>query len=123
MHVYPALGQRGEVPPTKRPRDVGQSQFTAVNEVTVTAPIYTSSMSSELVSVSLPAELLNEARDVACGGAVGSVSDYVAEAVRLRLAKDRALAQITRLFGGPPPEEVLAVVRQRAGLSPRSAAS
>ncbi|MGH3865416.1 MAG: hypothetical protein ACRDQ4_04610 [Pseudonocardiaceae bacterium] len=80
-------------------------------------------MSSELESVSLPAELLNEARDVACGGAVGSVSDYVAEAVRLRLAKDRALAQVTRLFGGPPPEDVLAVVRQRAGLSPRPAAS
>lgn len=80
-------------------------------------------MSSELESVSLPSELLNQARDVACGGAVGSVSDYVAETVRLRLAKDRALARITRLFGGPPPEEVLAVVRQRAGLSPRPAAS
>ncbi len=50
---------------------------------------------------------------------MGSVADYVAEAVRLRLAKDHALAQVTRLFGGPPPDDVLALVRQRAGLPPR----
>jgi hypothetical protein len=43
--------------------------------------------------------------------------------VRLRLTKDRALAQVTRLFGGPPPEDVLTLVRQRAGLPPRRAAS
>ena len=63
---------------------------------------------SELESVDLPAELLDQARDAARSGSVGSVSDYVAEAVRLRLAKDRALAQVSRLFGGPPPEAVLA---------------
>jgi antitoxin ParD1/3/4 len=82
-------------------------------------------MSSELKSVNLPAELLEEARDAARSGAVGSVSDYVyvAEAVRLRLAKDRALAQVARLFGGPPPEDILTLVRQRAGLPPRRAAS
>lgn len=79
-------------------------------------------MSGELESVSLPAELLDQVRDAARSGAVGSVSDYVAEAVRLRLAKDRALAQVTTLFGGPPPEDVLALVRQRAGLPPRRAA-
>ena len=56
-------------------------------------------------------------------GKVSSVDDYVAEAVRLRLAKDRALAQITELFGGPPPDDVAALVRQRAGLPPRHAAS
>jgi antitoxin ParD1/3/4 len=80
-------------------------------------------MSSELESVDLPAELLDQARDAARSGSVGSVSDYVAEAVRLRLAKDRALAQVSRLFGGPPPEAVLALVRQRAGLPPRRAVS
>lgn len=80
-------------------------------------------MSSELESVNLPAELLKEARDAARNGSVESVADYVAESVRLRLTRDRALAQVTRLFGGPPPEEVLAVVRQRAGLPPRYAAS
>ncbi|MBA3574481.1 MAG: hypothetical protein H0W37_05850 [Pseudonocardiales bacterium] len=80
-------------------------------------------MSSELESVSLPAELLDEARDAARSGAVGSVADYVAEAVRLRLAKDHVLAQVTRIFGGPPPDEILALVRQRAGLPPRRAAS
>ena len=80
-------------------------------------------MSSELESVDLPAELLDQARDAVRSGAVGSVSDYVAEAVRLRLAKERALAQVTRLFGGPPPEDVVALVRQRAGLPPRRAAS
>lgn len=80
-------------------------------------------MNSELESVSLPAELLDQARDLARSGAVGSVAEYVAEAVRLRLAKDRALAQVSRLFGGPPPEDVLALVRQRAGLPPRRVAS
>jgi hypothetical protein len=80
-------------------------------------------VSNELEPVSLSAELLAEARDAARSGAVGSVSDYVAEAVRRRLAKDRALDQVTRLFGGPPPEDVLALVRQRAGLPPRRAAS
>ncbi len=80
-------------------------------------------MSSELESVNLPSELLNEARDAVRSGKVSSVDDYVAEAVRLRLAKDRALAQITELFGGPPPDDVVALVRQRAGLPPRRAAS
>jgi hypothetical protein len=76
-------------------------------------------MSSELESVNLPAELLDEARDAVERGSVGSVAD----AVRLRLAKGRALAQVARLFGGPPPEDVVATVRQRAGLPPRRAAS
>ena len=80
-------------------------------------------MSSELESVNIPAELLDEARDAVRQGAVGSVADYVADAVRLRLAKERALAQVTTLFGGPPPEDVVATVRQRAGLPPRRAAS
>jgi antitoxin ParD1/3/4 len=80
-------------------------------------------MSSELESVNIPAELLDEARDAVSRGAVGSVADYVADAVRLRLAKERALAQVTTLFGGPPPEDVVATVRQRAGLPPRRAAS
>ncbi|MGB8198289.1 MAG: hypothetical protein WCF33_01100 [Pseudonocardiaceae bacterium] len=73
--------------------------------------------------MSLPAELLDEARDAVERGSVGSVADYVADAVRLRLAKDRALARVATLFGGPPPEDVLATVRQRAGLPPRRAAS
>ena len=80
-------------------------------------------MSSELESVNLPAELLDEARDAVRSGKVSSVDDYVAQAVRLRLAKDRALAQVTELFGGSPPDDVLARVRQRVGLPPRRAAS
>ena len=89
--------------------------------VNLTMPRYPSPMSSELESVELPVELLEQARDAARSGAEGSVADYVAEAVRRRLAKDRALAQVTRLFGGPPPEEILALVRQRAGLPPHHA--
>ena len=80
-------------------------------------------MSSELESLNPPAELLDAARDAARSGAVDSVADYVVEALRLRLDKDRALAQVTRLFGGPPPEDVLALVRQPAGLPPRRAFS
>ena len=80
-------------------------------------------MSSELESVDLPAELLEEAREAVRRGVVDSVTDYVAEAVRLRLTKERALAQVRDLFGGPPPADVFATVRQRAGLPPRRAAS
>ncbi|MGH3825025.1 MAG: hypothetical protein ACRDRA_19640 [Pseudonocardiaceae bacterium] len=80
-------------------------------------------MSGELESVNLPTELLDQAGDAAGSDAVSSVSDYVAEALRLRLAKDRALMQVTKLFGGPPPEDVVALVRQRAGLPSRRAAS
>ncbi|MGH3909863.1 MAG: hypothetical protein ACRDRM_03435 [Pseudonocardiaceae bacterium] len=80
-------------------------------------------MSSELESVDLPAELLDEARDAVRRGVVDSVAEYVAEAVRLRLTKQRALTQVSELFGGPPPAEVLATVRQRAGLPPGRAAS
>lgn len=80
-------------------------------------------MSSELESVDLPAELLDDARDAVRRGEVSSVADYVADALRRRLTKDRALAQVIELFGGPPPEDVLATVRRRAGLPPRSAAS
>lgn len=89
----------------------------------VTARLPSSSMSSELESVNLPAELLDEARAAVRRGTVDSVADYVADSVRLRLAKDRALTQVATLFGGPPPEEVVATVRQRAGLPPRRAAS
>jgi len=80
-------------------------------------------MSSELESVNLPTELLDEAREAVRRGEVDSVADYVAEAVRRRLTKDRALTQVTELFGGPPPEDVLAMVRQRAGLPPHRTAS
>lgn len=91
----------------------------------MTAALPLHPMSSELESVNLPAALLDEARDAARHGtgASSSVADYVAEAVRLRLAKERALAQVVGLFGGPPPEDVLATVRQRAGLPPHRAVS
>jgi hypothetical protein len=38
-------------------------------------------MSSELESVNLPAEILDEARDAVRRGTVRSVADYVADAV------------------------------------------
>ncbi|MGH3929870.1 MAG: hypothetical protein ACRDTF_07820 [Pseudonocardiaceae bacterium] len=77
-------------------------------------------MSSELESTDLAADLLDEARDALCQGVVGSVADCVVDAVRLRLAKDGGLAEVTTLFGGSLPEDVPAAIRQRAGLPLRS---
>ncbi len=87
------------------------------------ARLLSSAMSSELESVDLPAQHQDEALVAVRRGEMDSVADYVADAVRRRLTKDRALSQVMELFGGPPPEEVLAAVRQRAGLPPRRVVS
>ncbi|MGH3823615.1 MAG: hypothetical protein ACRDRA_12425 [Pseudonocardiaceae bacterium] len=57
---------------------------------------------NERVTVSLPAELVAEARQAVKTGAATSVSSYIADAVSAKAARERA-----RVFGGPPPAEAL----------------
>ena len=67
-------------------------------------------MSSERVTVTIPSEVLAEARTAL------SMSAFVTDAVRARVAKDRALAELAELYGGPPPAEELAAARRALGL-------
>jgi Arc/MetJ-type ribon-helix-helix transcriptional regulator len=78
---------------------------------------------NERVTVSLPTELVAEARRAVETGAAASVSSYIADAVSTKAARQRALAELERVFGGPPPAEVLAVARRalRGESTPHSA--
>jgi antitoxin ParD1/3/4 len=67
----------------------------------------------ERVTVSLPDELLVEARRAVETGQAPSVSAYVADAVSAKQQRQQALDELARVFGGPPPPEVLAAVRRR----------
>jgi antitoxin ParD1/3/4 len=68
---------------------------------------------NERVTVSLPAELLVEARRAVETGHAPSVSAYAADAVSAKQQRQQALDELARVFGGPPPLEALAAVRGR----------
>jgi len=78
-------------------------------------------MHTERVTVSLPAEVAAAARQAVESGGAPSVSAYIAGAVQARLARERGLAELAKLFGGPPPDEALDAVRRDFGLPPRDA--
>jgi len=67
---------------------------------------------NERVTVSLPTELLAEARRAVETGAAASVSSYIADAVSAKAARQRALAELERVFGGVPPAEALDKARR-----------
>ncbi|MFN2496861.1 MAG: hypothetical protein ABR608_13275 [Pseudonocardiaceae bacterium] len=77
----------------------------------------------ERVTVSLPAELVAAARRAVETGDAASVSSYIADAVNAKAERQRALAELERVFGGPPPADQLAAARRAlsAERSPRSA--
>ncbi|MBV9312490.1 MAG: hypothetical protein JO100_01865 [Pseudonocardia sp.] len=66
----------------------------------------------ERVTVSLPVELVAEARRAVETGAAASVSSYIADAVDVKAKRRRALAELERVFGGPLPADALAAARQ-----------
>jgi Arc/MetJ-type ribon-helix-helix transcriptional regulator len=73
---------------------------------------------NERVTVSLPAELAAEARRAVETGAAASVSSYIADAVSAKAERQRALAELERVFGGPPSAEELAAARLALRSSP-----
>ncbi len=79
-------------------------------------------MRTERVTVSLPAELVAEARDAVRRGATRSISSYIADAMSARQRRDRSLAALADLYGGPPPPDELAEARRTLRLVPRAAA-
>jgi|KBSSwiStaDraftv2_1062776.scaffolds.fasta_scaffold502538_4 antitoxin ParD1/3/4 len=76
------------------------------------------SMTAERVTVSLPPELLRDAREAIAAGAATSLSAFVADALRTQLSRARALAELERVLGGRPPREALDAVRRDLGLAP-----
>ena len=80
-------------------------------------------MHTERVTVSLSADVAAAARQAVEAGNAPSVSAYVAGAVRARLDRERALTQLSTLFGGPPPVDALEAVRRDFGLPPRGTAT
>lgn len=70
------------------------------------------SMHTERVTVRLPAEMLTEARNAVRRGAASSVSAYITEAVAARQLRERSLATLADLYGGPPPPDELAEARR-----------
>jgi antitoxin ParD1/3/4 len=72
--------------------------------------------------VSLPADVLAEARDAVRRGHATSLSAYVAEALAARQRRDRSLAVLADLYGGPPPPDELAAARRTLRLVPPAAA-
>lgn len=77
---------------------------------------------SERVTVTMPSEQAEAVRKLVDAGGAQSVSAYVAEAVRDRLARDEALHQLERRFGRPPAE-ALAWARRTLGVEIREAAA
>ncbi|MFC4949366.1 hypothetical protein [Pseudonocardia sp. GCM10023141] len=80
-------------------------------------------MRTERVTVSLPAELLAEARTAVGRGAAPSISAYIAEAVSARQLRDRSLATLADLYGGPPPPAELEHARETLRLLPQPRSS
>ena len=75
-------------------------------------------MTAERVTVSLPPDVLAEARGAVKAGAAESLSAFVATALRTQLRRNRALAELAQVLGGPPPAEALAAIRRGLGLDP-----
>jgi hypothetical protein len=75
-------------------------------------------MTAERVTVSLPPDVLAGARGAVGAGAAESLSAFVARALRGQLRRDHALAELSRVMGGPPPQEALDAVRRDLGLDP-----
>ena len=68
--------------------------------------------------MTLPPDLLADARGAVAAGAAESMSAFVAGAMRARLRRERDLAELERVLGGPPPREALEAVRRDLGLPP-----
>ncbi|MGH3599492.1 MAG: hypothetical protein ACRDQH_04310, partial [Pseudonocardiaceae bacterium] len=62
---------------------------------------------NERVTLSWPPELVSQARPGVETGAATRVSSNIADAVSAKAARERALAELARVFGGPPPAEAL----------------
>lgn len=75
-------------------------------------------MTAERVTVSLPPELLHDARDAVEAGQAASLSAFVADALRTQLDRARGLAELERVLGRRPPRDAIDAVHRDLGLDP-----
>lgn len=73
-------------------------------------------MSAERVTVSLPSEVVAQAREAVAAGEAESVSAYVAQALTARQSKAQALAKLNQVLGGRPSLAALNEVRAQLRL-------
>jgi antitoxin ParD1/3/4 len=73
-------------------------------------------MGSERITVTLPPELVANARTAVRSGVAASLSAFVADALRSQLERNQALIELERVLGGRPPQEALDAVRHDLGL-------
>lgn len=73
-------------------------------------------MGSERITVTLPPELVANARTAVRSGAAASLSAFVADALRSQMERNQALIELERVLGGRPPQEALDAVRRDLGL-------
>lgn len=66
----------------------------------------------------MPPEVLAGARGAVDAGAADSLSAFVADALRNQLQRARALTELARVLGGPPPLQAREQVRRDLGLGP-----
>ena len=74
-------------------------------------------MNALRVTISLPPDLLRDARGAVAAGAAESLSAFVAGALRSQLSRARALSELERVLGGRPPAAALQRVRRDLGLA------
>jgi len=74
-------------------------------------------MTFQRVTVSLPPELLDDARGAVAGAVAESLPAFVADALRTQLSRDHALTELERVLGGRPPQAALDAVRRDLGLA------
>lgn len=73
--------------------------------------------------MSLPPELLAEARGAVEAGQAASLSAFVADALQTQLSRAQGLAELRRVLGGRPERHALDAVRRDLGLAPRPASA
>jgi Arc/MetJ-type ribon-helix-helix transcriptional regulator len=69
-------------------------------------------MTARKITISIPADLAEDAERAVAAGDAKSVSAYIARAMRAQQVRRDALAALERLYGGRPSEEALADVRR-----------
>jgi antitoxin ParD1/3/4 len=69
-------------------------------------------MTVRKLTISLPAELAEDAERAVAAGDAMSVSAYVAQALKAQQVRRDALAALERLYGGRPSADALADVRR-----------
>lgn len=73
--------------------------------------------------MTVPADLVAAARNAVSRGACPDLSTYVSDALMAHVARERTLATLEDLYGGPPPADELDEARRTLRFAPPAAAA